>query len=291
VRSSRDDLIASAGRAGASAAAKLIDGALAAPLPEEIAHSLIDHDVVERVVREVLADVDVESELRRLARDPQVERLLMEAVDSAEAQRLLERLVASPAVRAALVQQTASFSSELAAAVCVRAERLDDDAERTAQRVFGRSPAAGARAYGGAASRAGALALDLSATLAGLAVVAAVLGLIASLAGNLRPGWLGGVLVGAGWLLLVYAYLGFFWTVAGQTPGMRVLRLRVVDSAGNPPSAARSTLRVVALVISIAPCFAGLLPVLFSDRRRGLHDIVAHTTVVRSDAERNVTIP
>jgi uncharacterized RDD family membrane protein YckC len=259
----------------------LIDGALAGPLPEEIARSLIDHGVPERVVRAVLADIDVEATVRRLAEDADLERLLTEAVDSPEGQRLLERVVASPAIQTALARQSVTFASRIAAEARGRAAALDDRVEQAVRRALSRPQNEAARAFGGVVSRAVGLSLDLAATLAGLAVVSAVLGLIASLAGNMGPSWLGAVLVGGGWVLLADAYLVFFWTVAGQTPGMRVMGLRVVDPAGKPPSAGRAVLRVVGLALSIAPCFAGFIPILFSDRRRGLHDYIAGTAVVR----------
>jgi hypothetical protein len=57
---------------------------------------------------------------------------------------------------------------------------------------------------------------------------AAMLGLVASLVGELRPAWLVGFVLAAGWVLVVGTYLVAFWTVAGQTPGMRLLRLRLL---------------------------------------------------------------
>jgi uncharacterized RDD family membrane protein YckC len=79
-------------------------------------------------------------------------------------------------------------------------------------------------------------------------------------------------------------YFALFWSTTGQTPGMRLLRLRVLGPHGAPPSVARSLLRVVALTLAIIPAFAGFLPVLFDSRRRGLHDMLARTVVVRRDA-------
>ena len=52
--------------------------------------------------------------------------------------------------------------------------------------------------------------------------------------------------------------------------------------ASDPTSAAigRSLVRLVGLVLAIVPLFAGFLPVLFTDRRRGLPDFLAGTVVV-----------
>jgi uncharacterized RDD family membrane protein YckC len=81
------------------------------------------------------------------------------------------------------------------------------------------------------------------------------------------------------------AYLVFFWSLAGRTPGMHLLHARVRDATGRPPSAFRAIVRVLATWISIIPLFAGYLPVLFDRRRRGLPDLVAGTEVVYSDAD------
>jgi uncharacterized RDD family membrane protein YckC len=103
---------------------------------------------------------------------------------------------------------------------------------------------------------------------------------VASLVGGLRPEWLVGVLLGSGWLLVVGVYFVLFWSTAGQTPGMRLLHVRVLGPHGHSPSIARSLVRLVGLALAIVPFFAGFLPVLFTERRRGLPDFLAGTVVV-----------
>ena len=46
------------------------------------------------------------------------------------------------------------------------------------------------------------------------------------------------------------------------------------------PSIGRSLVRFVGLVLAIVPLFAGFLPILFTERRRGLPDLLAGTVVV-----------
>ena len=89
----------------------------------------------------------------------------------------------------------------------------------------------------------------------------------------------------AGWALVSGTYFVLFWTAAGQTPGMRLMRLRVSDHRGQPPSLGRSVVRFVGLGLAIVPRCAGFLPVLFDDRRRGLQDCLAGTTVLSVDRE------
>jgi uncharacterized RDD family membrane protein YckC len=108
--------------------------------------------------------------------------------------------------------------------------------------------------------------------------------LVASLVGELRPQWLVGVLLASGWMLIVGTYFVLFWSAAGQTPGMRLLRVRVHGPGGDPPSIGRSLVRLVGLVLAIVPLFAGFVPVLFTERRRGLPDLLAGTVVLYEDA-------
>jgi uncharacterized RDD family membrane protein YckC len=103
---------------------------------------------------------------------------------------------------------------------------------------------------------------------------------VASMVGSLRPAWLAGALLASGWMLIAGSYFVLFWHSAGQTPGMRLLRVRVVGPGEQPPSLGRSFVRLVGLVLAIIPLFAGFLPVLFSEHRRGLPDFLAGTVVV-----------
>jgi uncharacterized RDD family membrane protein YckC len=121
--------------------------------------------------------------------------------------------------------------------------------------------------------------VDAAATIVLLMALTGLVSLVASLVGG-PPEWVAGLLLGSGSLLLSGFYFVLFWSGAGQTPGMRLLRLRVCDLAGRAPSAGRSVVRFVGLLLSIAPLFAGFIPVLFSERRRGLADYLAGTVVV-----------
>ena len=149
----------------------------------------------------------------------------------------------------------------------------------TAERVFHR-PRRESSPYSGIATRAIALATDGLLTVVLFMSVVGIASLVASLVGGLRPEWLVGVLLGSGWMLVVGVPFVLFWSTAGQTPGMRLLHVRVRGPAGDAPSIGRSLVRLVGLVLAIVPFFAGFLPVLFTDRRRVLPDFLAGTVVV-----------
>ena len=132
----------------------------------------------------------------------------------------------------------------------------------------------------GIATRGTALAVDAAFANLICLVLGALIGLVTSLVGDLRPQWVVALLAAAGWTLIVGGYFTLFWSTTGQTPGMRLMRLKVIDRDLHPPHLMRALLRVVGLALAIIPLFAGFLPVLFDSRRRGIHDMLASTTVI-----------
>ena len=138
--------------------------------------------------------------------------------------------------------------------------------------------------YAGLATRALALALDVAIVQVLVFSAAAVLALVGSIVGDLQFDTAGRVIAAAAWGLSVGAYFVFFWSVAGQTPAMRIMDIRVrTAGATGPPSLWRSIVRLIGLGLAIIPLFAGFLPVLVDDRRRGIHDMMAGTVVEHSD--------
>ncbi len=210
---------------------------------------------------------------------PRTVELTDRVLASDETQRALHHVAASPELRDAIARQTTGLAEEMVGGVRASAARLDDRAERAVRRH--------ARAerpiYAGIATRALGLATDAALTTVLFMSVVGIAALVASLVGSLRPAWLAGALLAAGWVLIAGAYFVLGWSAAGQTPGMRLLGLRVHGPGGEPPSIGRSLVRLVGLVLAIIPLFAGFLPVLFTERRRGLPDYLAGTVVLYDD--------
>jgi uncharacterized RDD family membrane protein YckC len=256
--------------------ARVVDRALAGSLPEEFARSLVRHRVLERVVAELAASGELERLVTAALASPQTVELTDRVLSSDETQRALHHVAASPELRDAIARQTTGLAEEVVGGVRASAERLDNRAEQ----VVRRRPRAEHPIYGGIATRAIALAADAAVTIVLFMSLTGVVALVASLVGGLRPEWLVGALLGSGWMLLVGAYFVLFWSAAGQTPGMRLLRLRVRGPGVATPSMARSLVRFVGLVLAIVPLFAGFIPVLFTERRRGLPDFLAGTVVL-----------
>jgi uncharacterized RDD family membrane protein YckC len=136
--------------------------------------------------------------------------------------------------------------------------------------------------YAGLATRTLGFAVDAAVINAVAWFVALVVGLCLSLLDI--PGQVEKVLaaIGAGLILLwTVAYFVYFWSATGQTPGNRVMRIRVEDArSGGTIPARRAVLRFLALVLAAIPLCAGILMILVDRRRRGLHDYLARTEVV-----------
>jgi uncharacterized RDD family membrane protein YckC len=133
--------------------------------------------------------------------------------------------------------------------------------------------------YAGVASRAVALAIDVAIAQVIVLTGGAILALVGSLVSEVRLDTLGRILAAGAWFAVVGSYFVLFWSTAGQTPGMRLMALRVLAPDGGHPGVGRSVVRLVGLGLAIVPLFAGFLPVLVDARRRGLHDLLAGTVV------------
>ncbi len=83
-------------------------------------------------------------------------------------------------------------------------------------------------------------------------------------------------------VLLIFLYFPFFWARGGQTPGMRLFGLRVVaDRDGGRIGWGTALLRTLGLYASSAVLYLGFVWILVDKRRRGFHDLIAGTIVVK----------
>jgi uncharacterized RDD family membrane protein YckC len=141
--------------------------------------------------------------------------------------------------------------------------------------------------YEGLVTRAIAFAIDaavISAVAVGVGAAAGLSLSVLSVPSGVETAVF--AVAGAACLLWSTAYFVTFWCATGQTPGDRLLGIRVcVAEDGSTLRPARALLRLVALTLAAIPLFAGFLPILVDDRRRGVHDMIAGTVVVGSPRE------
>jgi uncharacterized RDD family membrane protein YckC len=179
-----------------------------------------------------------------------------------------------------------SLAEEQTGRVARKARLAVDQAREVATRVHGEAqPTPAVPSYQGLVTRTIAFALDAAAiNLAALAVGTAV-GLAMSVL-DLPSGVKSAAIAvgGAAYVIWTIAYFVTCWSSTGQTPGDRLLHIRVCDADdGTTLSEGRALLRLVFLLLAALPLFAGFLPILVDDRRRGVHDMLAGTVVIGTD--------
>jgi uncharacterized RDD family membrane protein YckC len=138
--------------------------------------------------------------------------------------------------------------------------------------------------YAGPVSRAIADSMDALVVAVFFTAAAAIVGMITSVMGAQLHDL--AVTVASACLVvlpaLLASYFALFWALAGRTPGMAVLGLRVVATRPRPLSWPAALIR--ALVLAYFPI--GALWALVDRRNQAVHDKLARTAVVRVPAPR-----
>lgn len=81
--------------------------------------------------------------------------------------------------------------------------------------------------------------------------------------------------------VLAAGYFLFFWGLSGQTLGKLLTGTRVVDRKGGALGFGRAGVRLVGTLLGVLPLFAGFIGLFSDPERRGWHDRLAGTKVVR----------
>jgi len=258
---------------------------------EEAIVRAIESPAVEGALERVLRGPMVEEAVGAAINSPAVERSVMEALDSEmvdrvwarllagdETQRLVERIAEAPELRAAIAAQSVGVFEDLAQQARGVASRLDGAVERPARFLGRRGHRAEAPSQAGAVTRLMALIADAGILNAFFLIASALVALVASL---IVPDDSIGIAIGAGlWACAATIYLFVFWATAGQTPGMRLMGIRLLVRGSPEPGAGRALRRLVGTGLSLLTLGAGFLPILFTRRRVGLPDLIGGTEVV-----------
>jgi uncharacterized RDD family membrane protein YckC len=137
------------------------------------------------------------------------------------------------------------------------------------------------RDYAGLVTRAVAFAVDIALVDLAAAIVAVVVGL--GMSAFDIPDVVTTIVVAIGAVAFIawsVGYFALFWSTTGQTPGARVMGIRVVCEHGETVRLRGAVVRLVGMLLAAIPLFAGFLLILFDQRRRGLQDMLARTVVV-----------
>jgi len=259
---------------------------------EEAIVAAVESQAVERAMARVLEGPVVQEAVDGALESDAVKKALLEAMDSElvdevwkrllasdQAQQLVERIAEAPEVRAAISAQGIGLVEDVGRTIGNLARRLDDRFERIVRRVFFRAPRVLPTDRAGFVSRGLAMVVDgVFVNLAFTAFIALVTLLGNAFGGNGEGG--GGLAIAVGstaWLSFGAVYLVGFWSLAGQTPGMRFVGIRLAEERLSPR---RSFRRLIGLGLSVLTFGIGFLGVVFNERRRAWEDRFSATGVV-----------
>jgi uncharacterized RDD family membrane protein YckC len=259
---------------------------------EEAIVAAVESEAVERAMARVLQGPIVEEAVQGALESEAVKRALLEAMDSElvdevwrrllaseEVQQLVERIAEAPEVRAAISAQGAGLLEDIGRTIGKLARSLDDSFERVARKIFFRRRRELPSSHAGAISRALAMVIDGVFVNLGFTAIVALVTLVDNAFGGSASGGSGfAIAVGSTtWVLMGSVYLLGFWSLAGQTPGMRFVGIRL--SVDRLPLR-RSLRRLVGLWLSVLTLGIGFLGVVFGTQRRGWEDRFAGTDVL-----------
>src|ERR1051325_1894842 len=93
-------------------------------------------------------------------------------------------------------------------------------------------------------------------------------------------------------IVAMWLYYAFLESSSWQgTIGKKVCGLRVTDMNGNRISFARATGRYFGMILSGMICLIGFVMVAFTEKKQGLHDILAGTLVWKGEAPTSYPVP
>jgi uncharacterized RDD family membrane protein YckC len=267
---------------------------------EEAMVAAVESEAVERAIARVLQGPAVEEAMNSALESDAVKDALIDALDSElvdevwrrllasdEAQRLVERIAEAPEIRAAISAQSMGLIEDVGHTIGNGTRRLDGIVERVVRRIFFRKRRAEPTDRAGAATRALAFGLDLLIVNLGFSGLAAVAALIASAFTGNGSG-VSNFALAAGttlWFILGGLYLVGFWSLAGQTPGMRFVGIRL-GVEGRGLRLGRSIKRLIGMALAAIPFGLGFLGILFDERRRAWDDRLSGVDVVYEGNER-----
>ena len=263
---------------------------------EEAMVAAVESEAVERAIARVLRGPLVEEATREALDSEAVKQALVEALDSElvdevwrrllasdEAQRLVERIAEAPELRSAISAQGVGLLEDVGHTIARVTRRLDGAVERFARRIFFRPRRSEPTERAGAVTRGLAFGIDALVVNLVFSGLAAITALIASaFAGNDNGVSAAALAAGTGiWLALGAFYLVSFWSLAGQTPGMRFMSIRLGVEHGLPLR--RSMRRLFGFALAAIPLGIGFLGILFNERRRGWQDRLSQVDVLYED--------
>jgi uncharacterized RDD family membrane protein YckC len=132
--------------------------------------------------------------------------------------------------------------------------------------------------FGGPGPRLVGYIVDTLIVLAAVFAIVVVFGLLAVVVPAI--GALG-LIVGV--VVVPLAYFPYFWAKSGQTPGMKIVNIKVVsDKDGGPVTMGQAILRLIGFWVSGLVFYLGYIWIFIDKRQRGWFDLIAGTVVIKA---------
>lgn len=266
--------------AGRVAEATGIDQALEEAAEAAVVRALAS-PAAERALSRALESEEVERSLVQVLDSEMVERVWERLLASDEAQKLVERIAQAPEIRQAIAYQGVGLIDDIGAQIGRIARHLDDVIERVFRTVLRIPRRVGHSAQAGLVSRALATAIDVGILNLIFLAASALIGSAASAAlgvgGDISLE--AALAATAVWIAAASVYLLAFWSLSGETPGMRFLDIRLQGPDGPRIGLPRAARRLLGVAVSALLLGLGFVIALWDERRRTLADRIARTDV------------
>jgi uncharacterized RDD family membrane protein YckC len=243
---------------------------------------VINGPVIEQAVSEAMASESVEKAIIEALDSQMTERIWDHVLDGPHTQRLIERIAEAPEVRAAIAAQGIGLIGDLGYQVSRVTRVIDFIGERIVRRLLFRPLRVTPTARTGFFTRALAIGVDLVIVNAVVALLGAVVSWLSDSIGVTSGQEIPSALFAVGavtWFVIASVYLVIFWSLSGQTIGMRFLDIRMERNGSFRIGRRAAVRRLVGFWLSAA-CFGiPFLTVLIKIDRRGFHDRLGDTMV------------
>jgi len=274
-----------------------LDKALETAIEDAIVRA-VESDATERAVTRILNGPMIEQAVQQALRSEAVEQALLETVDSEmvdrlwgrildsdETQKLIERIAEAPEVRAAIASQGIGLIGDIGRQVSRVTRKLDFLGERVARKVLLRTTPVASTAHAGFFTRVLALGIDALVVNLGLITATALISMIATVFGTSFSDLPNGLLaLGATtWFVISSLYLFTFWSLSGQTPGMRFLDIRIEHDGEKQLGPRVALRRLVGFWLAAIPFGLGFIGALVRMDRRAFPDRLGGTVVYYVD--------
>jgi uncharacterized RDD family membrane protein YckC len=276
-------------RAAEAATEDAIVAALESPALDRAIERFIEGDAFDRAVNRALQSPALEQAIVRALESPMSDRIWERLLNGNKAQALIERVAEAPEVRQAVAAQGVGLIEDIGRQLRRISDHLDDLAEALARKLLRRGKREEPTDRAGLVTRGFGLVIDAVILNAAFVLTTAlVVVVINSVFAGENAGAPGLVIGTAAWIFALCSYLFIFWTLAGQTPGMRFLGIRLVRAGADQSqewqlSARSAGRRLGGIALSILTLGIGFIVVLTGKERRTLADHIAGTDMVREE--------